>query len=418
MSTIKQIRALEVLDSRGNPTVRCWVTLSSGAVGMASVPSGASTGSHEAWELRDNQKRYVGKGVAKAVAHVEGEIFKALKGKSVFDQRAIDEAMIALDGTPNKKRLGANAILGVSLACAHAAAAEKKQPLYRYIRSAFRLKIKEWRMPYLTMNIVNGGAHADNGLDVQEFMIVPQHKRLSERVRIGAEVFHALKSVIHEKGQVTGVGDEGGFAPNIAQSEQALKLIAIAIERAGYVLGKDVMFAMDVAASEFYENGVYQFEGKQLTAAQMVKTIVSWMKKYPFVSVEDPLDEDDWEHWPMALAHISERGVLGEAHVVGDDFFVTNVARLQRGIDEGCANAILIKVNQIGTLSEAIDAIVLAQKHNFAVSVSHRSGETGDTTIADIAVAVGAEYIKTGSLSRSERVEKYNRLMEIEREVV
>ena len=414
MSAIKSIKALEILDSRGNPTVRVWVTTKKGAVGVAAVPSGASTGTHEAWELRDKGKRYGGKGVAKAVKNIEGVIAKKLRGMSVFDQKKIDRAMIALDGTQNKKKLGANAILGVSLACAHAAAAEKGVPLYKYIRSAFRLKVKGKKMPVATMNIINGGQHADNGLDVQEFMVVPQASTIKKRVQIGAEDFHALKKVLKKDGQVTGVGDEGGFAPDISSSEKALTLVAKAVKDAGYKLGKDVMFAMDVAASEFYKNGVYHFEGKKFSSEKMVAHIVKWMKKYPFISVEDPLHEDDWDNWPMATKLIAAQGAKGKASVVGDDFYVTNKDRLARGIKMKATNAILIKVNQIGSLTETIETITLAQKNNHKISVSHRSGETADTTIADLAVAVGAEYIKTGSLSRSERVEKYNRLMEIE----
>ncbi len=414
MSAITSIKALEILDSRGNPTVRVWVTTKKGAVGVASVPSGASTGAHEAWELRDGGKRYDGKGVRKAIRNIEGPIAKKLRGMSVFDHRKIDWAMVNLDGTENKKRLGANAILGVSLACVRAAALEKGIPLYKYIRQAYKLKIKGWKLPMPTLNIINGGAHADNGLDVQEFMIVPQHKQFSEQVRIGAEIFHELKRVLHKMGQVTGVGDEGGFAPDISSSDKALALIAKAVKQAGYTLGKDVFFGMDVAASEFYKNGVYHFEGKKLTAKKMTSQIVKWMKKYPFVSVEDPLDEDDWENWHDSMVRIEAAGVSHHASVIGDDFYVTNKERLARGIKIDASNGILIKVNQIGTLTETIETIQLAQKHGYKVSISHRSAETGDTMIADLAVAVGAEYIKTGSLSRSERVEKYNRLMEIE----
>lgn len=417
MSHIASIFAQEILDSRGNPTLRVKVVTTSGAIGVAAVPSGASTGSHEAWELRDGGKRYGGKGVLKAAKNVVGLIQDALLGHSIFDQQGIDAIMIALDNTKNKKKLGANAMLGVSLACVHAAALEKNLPLYKYLRECFGLEYKDWRMPTPTMNIINGGAHADSGLDVQEFMIIPLHKKFAERVRMGAEVFHALKNLLSKKGFSISVGDEGGFAPRLGSTDNALAIIADAIASAGLTLGKNVTLGMDVAASEFYENGVYHFEGKHLFSAQMIAKIATWMKKYPLLSVEDPLAEDDWESWVSATRALENKGPKGYASIVGDDFFVTNKERLQKGIAIGAANAILIKVNQIGTLSETIETIQLAQKNGYKISVSHRSGETSDTTIADLAVAVNADYIKTGSLSRSERVEKYNRLMEIEEEL-
>ena len=414
-TTIKAVSAREILDSRGNPTIEATVVLEDGSVGVGAVPSGASTGSHEALELRDGGKRYGGKGVLKAVKNVNGPIASLLKGQDALNQREVDATMMRRDGTKNKAKLGANAILAVSLATARAAAASSGMPLYRYLRSAFGLHYKDWNMPVPTMNILNGGRHADNGLAIQEFMIVPQHKKLSERVRIGAEVFHALKSILKKKKFSTGVGDEGGFAPVLKNNEEALKLIAEAVKLAGYKLGKDVKFAMDMALSEYFKNGKYYLNGeknKPISALEVIATVKKWMQKYPFVSIEDPLQEDDWQNW-----NILTKEVKGKIRLVGDDLFVTNVERLQKGIDMKVASAILIKVNQIGSLSETIDTILLAQKNKYAVSVSHRSGETGDTFIADLAVAVNAEFIKTGSLSRSERVEKYNRLMKIESEI-
>lgn len=415
MSKIKSIEAREILDSRGNPTVEATVILEDGSLGVGAVPSGASTGSHEALELRDGGKRYGGKGVLKSIKNVNTKISKALVGMSALDQRKIDQTMLALDGTKNKSKLGANALLSVSLAVARAAALSTKTPLYTYLRQTFKLDYKDFRMPVLTMNILNGGRHADTGLTIQEFMIVPQHKKLAERVRIGAEVFHALKALLKKKGLNTGVGDEGGFAPTLKNNEEALKLIMQAIAAAGYKAGKDVKLAMDMALSEFYKNGKYYLNGEKnaaVTARQVITTVKSWMKKYPFVSIEDPLHEDDWDNWQLLTKEVG-----GAIRLVGDDLFVTNSERLQKGIEKKVANAILIKVNQIGTLSETIDAILLAQKNGYAVSVSHRSGETSDTFIADLSVAVHAEFIKTGSLSRSERVEKYNRLMKIEMEI-
>lgn len=417
MSTIASIRALQILDSRGNPTVRVYVTTKNGHVGVASVPSGASTGSHEALELRDNDvKKFGGKGVSEAVQHV-ADIGRELKGMRVVNQRLLDETMIAIDGTPNKSKLGANAMLGVSLACMKAAALEAKQPLYRYIRSAFHLQYKDWRLPLPTMNVINGGVHADSGLSVQEFMIIPRQKKFVDRVRAGSEVFMMLKKILHDKKQVTAVGDEGGFAPKVGGSEKALQLLMEAIKKAKYTPLTDIALGMDVAASEFYKKGVYTFEGKKKNSAEMVRMLASWQKKYPLISIEDPLHEDDWAGWEQATDILAHNGKEKFTAIVGDDLFVTNKARLERGIDSDVANAILIKLNQIGTVTETIDTIVAAQEAGYKVSVSHRSGETADTFIADLAVAVHADYLKAGSLSRSERVEKYNRVMEIEEEL-
>lgn len=412
-SSIRAVFAREILDSRGNPTVEATITLHDGSVGIAAVPSGASTGSHEAVELRDGGKRYGGQGVLKAVKNVDDRIAPMLLGRDARDQRAIDTAMLELDGTKNKKKLGANAMLAVSLATARAAALSQGLPLYQYVRKAYDLKYDSWKMPIPTMNVLNGGVHANNGLSIQEFMIVPQHKKLAERVRIGAEVFHALKSLLKKHKLSVGVGDEGGFAPILKNNEEALKLIMKAIGEAGYKPGRDVKLAMDMASSEFYNNGKYYFEGKKsITADGMIAIVKKWIQKYPFVSIEDPLAEDDWKNWAKLTA-----AIVGDVRLVGDDLFVTNVERLQQGIDQHVGSAVLIKLNQIGTLSETIDTILLAQKNGYAVSVSHRSGETADTFIADLSVAVNAEFIKTGSMSRSERIEKYNRLMKIEEDV-
>lgn len=405
---ITSIRAQEILDSRGNPTVRVFLTAGKITV-SAAVPSGASTGSHEALELRDEDpQRYGGKGVLKAVRNIEKKIAPALIGMDVRKQRAIDSLLLELDGTKNKAKLGANAILGVSLACARAGAVASGLELWEYLQKTYKLKSGK-KLPYPTMNVINGGVHADSGLSTQEFMIIPQQKKMSERVRVGAEVFATLKKLLKDEKFSVGVGDEGGFAPRLGSSEKALQVLMAAIQQAGYKPGTDVKLGMDVAASEFFEKGVYKFEGKKMSGAEMVDMIAAWVQKYPIVSVEDPLHEDDWEHWEKFTAK------LGHAiTIVGDDLFVTNVERLQQGISRRVANAILIKVNQIGTLSETIDTILLAQKNKYKVSVSHRSGETADTFIADLAVAVGADFLKSGSLSRSERVEKYNRIMEIE----
>ena len=412
--TISKITAQEILDSRGNPTVRAVMILSDGSQGVASVPSGASTGTHEALELRDGGARFGGKGVLKAIKNIETIIAKRLVGLEAGQQNEIDLVLLKLDGTTNKSKLGANAILAVSLAHARAAAVSTGQPLYKWIRNNFKLPEKKWLLPIATMNIINGGRHANNGLSIQEFMIVPIHKKMSERIRIGAEVFHALAGLLGKKGFTTGVGDEGGFAPSLPNNEQAIKLIMQAIKEAGYTAGKQVLLAMDFAASEFFRAGKYYFDNPQSawTAEQMIELVGMWQRRYPIISIEDPLAEDDWQAWEKLTKRLGK-----DLTIVGDDLFVTNVKRIQIGLDKKAANAVLIKLNQIGTLSETIAAIYLAKQHKYKVSVSHRSAETADTFIADLAVAVNAEFIKTGSLSRSERTEKYNRLMEIETEL-
>lgn len=417
MPKIKNIHACEILDSRGNPTILARVILDNGVEASASVPSGASTGIHEALELRDgDKKRYGGKGVLTAVANVTGPILKALKGEDIFDLRKIDKIMLKLDGTENKSRLGANAILGVSLACAHAGAAAAKLPLYKYLRRAFKLKYKKYFLPYPTMNLLNGGRHASFALDLQECMVIPLAKKFRDRARMGAEIFSALGKILETDGFGTLKGDEGGYAPHLKTNDTALEYLAKAVSAAGYKLGEDVMFGMDAAASEFYDEDkkkyVWKLGNLSFSAEELIGVYEGWAKKYPFRLLEDPLAEDDWENWKKITVRLGK-----EIALVGDDLFVTNVKRLKQGIKMKVANAILIKVNQIGSLSETIDAILLAQKNKYKVIVSHRSGETADTTIADLAVAVNAEYIKTGSLSRSERVEKYNRLMEIEEEL-
>lgn len=412
---IKSIQAREVLDSRGNPTVAAKVTLVNGESAEAMVPSGASTGVHEALELRDgDKKRYGGKGVLKAVKHVNVLIAKALVGKDVRKHRQLDEIMLKLDGTPNKSKLGANAILAVSLANAQVGAREAKQPLYRYLRTIYSLKYSGWKLPHPMMNIVNGGEHADNAIEFQEFMIVPQANTFAKRLQQGAEVFHALRGYFHKQGYNTGVGDEGGFAPDLKKNEDALKAIGAAVKLAGYTFGKDIKIALDPASSEFYnaKTGKYTVDAKAISADTLNRLYSTWAKKYHIISIEDGLAEDDWDNWRVHTALLGKR-----MHLVGDDLFVTNADRLQAGINQEVANAILIKVNQIGSLSETIDTIQLAQKNNYIVVISHRSGETEDTTIADLSVAVNAQYIKTGSLSRSERVAKYNRLLAIEAEV-
>lgn len=407
---IQSLSAREVLDSRGNPTVAVRATLEDGATAEAMVPSGASTGVHEALELRDGDAaRYGGKGVLTACTNVEQKIFPVLSGVDAFDQRAVDAAMIALDGSPNKSSLGANAMLGVSLAVARAVSVSRTQELYRSIRESFGLQLDGFRLPVPMMNVVNGGAHANNGLDIQEYMIVPQHEKFSERVRIGAEIFHAIKKILGDRGDSTAVGDEGGFAPKLPENESGLELVTQAIIAAGYTLGEHVKTALDVAASEFYKDGAYQFDGSPYTAEDLTHIFRGWIEPYGIVSIEDALAEDDWSGWQQATQIVG-----GRVQLVGDDLFVTNAQRLQRGIDEKVANAILIKVNQIGTLTETIDTIALARANNYKIVVSHRSGETEDSFIADLAVAVNADYIKTGSLSRSERICKYNRLMAIE----
>lgn len=418
MSTIELVHSHEILDSRGNPTVHVSVLLSDGITASASVPSGASTGSHEALELRDGDpKRYGGRGVLKAVRNVNKTIGPALSGKNVSEQREMDRLMIGLDGTPNKRRLGANAILGVSLACAHAAAKSRKLPLYAYLREVYELPKGPYRMPYPTMNVLNGGAHAGWVLDFQEFMIVPRQKTFRERLRCGAEVFHALGGLLKKKGYPTLVGDEGGYAVPFKTNEEPLKWLSKAAEAAGYALGKDIQFALDPATSELYDAGskTYQLrkEGKKLSSPALISLWKRWVKTYPILSLEDGLAEDDWENWTKLTAEIGNRVTL-----VGDDLFVTNPDRLRQGIERKAGNAILIKPNQIGTLSETMDAILLAQKNGYKVSVSNRSGETCDTTIADFAVAVNADFLKAGSLSRGERLAKYNRLLEIEEEIL
>ncbi len=451
MTTITQVHAREILDSRGNPTLEAEVSLSDGSIGRAAVPSGASTGSREAVELRDGDKaRYLGKGVKNAVGNVNGGIAQAIKGFDAADQKGLDAKLIALDGTPNKSRLGANALLGVSLAAAHAVAASRKQPLWRYLstlstepsmvrgtglgihaeslagasRDSTRLASfpgsprdprpspLEPSLPVPMMNIVNGGAHADNNVDMQEFMVLPVGMpSFSEALRAGVEIFHSLKSVLKAKGLSTAVGDEGGFAPDLKSNEQAVETILEAIGRTGYQAGKDVYLGLDVASSEFYKDGAYQLEGegKILSSAQLVEFYVDWCAKYPIITIEDGMAEGDRDGWKALTAKMGKK-----VQLVGDDNFVTNPAIFRAGISDGIANAILIKVNQIGTLSETLETIAMADKANYAAIVSHRSGETEDTTIADIAVATTATQIKTGSLCRSDRVAKYNQLLRIE----
>lgn len=426
--TIESIHAHEILDSRGNPTLNVTVLLADGTSGNASVPSGASTGVHEALELRDHDpKRYGGLGVTKAVRHVNTIIAHTLQGIDVRNQREIDMAMCALDGTKNKSRLGANAILGVSLACAHAAAKSEKLPLYAYLRKTFDLSYKTYRLPIPTMNVLNGGAHAGWILDFQEFMIVPVQKTFRERVRCGSEVFHSLGLLLKKKGFSTLKGDEGGYAVPFKKNEEAFAVIVQAIKNAGYKSGKDVFLAMDPATSEFYDRKTKTYklkvDHKSLKSSEMIAMWERLIKKYPIISLEDGLDQDDWSGWVEMTKQLGKSGGAGSGFagntvLVGDDLFVTNVERVRKGIEQKAANAVLIKLNQIGTLSETIDTILLAQQYKYKISVSHRSGETEDTTIADLAVAVNADYIKTGSLSRSERLAKYNRLMEIEEEII
>ena len=406
MSKIIDVKAREILDSRGNPTIEVDVLTEDGAMGRAAVPSGASTGSLEALEKRDgDKKRYHGKGVKGVVTEAFKEIAPRLKGMEVTDQRAIDAALIALDGTKNKSRLGANAILGASLAAARAAAEELYVPLYRYLGGA-----DAHILPAPMMNILNGGKHADNNVDVQEFMIMPLGaKRFEEALRVCAEVYQALKGVIHEKGMSTAVGDEGGFAPDLKNNEEALKLIVEATKKAGYEPGKDIFIALDPAASEFYEDGHYNFDGAKKTSAEMVALYEDWANRYPIVSIEDGLSEMDWDGWAELTKRLGDR-----VQLVGDDLFVTNVEILKKGIEKGVANAILIKLNQIGTLTETLETIRTAQRAGYAAVVSHRSGETEDTTLADLSVAVNAGQIKSGAPCRTERVAKYNQLLRIE----
>ncbi|MBO43992.1 MAG: phosphopyruvate hydratase [Rhodospirillaceae bacterium] len=410
MSAIIDIKAREILDSRGNPTVEVDVVLESEAEGRAAVPSGASTGAHEAVELRDGDDRFSGKGVRTAVNAVNTEIFGLLSGMDAREQQRIDNLMIALDGTPNKGRLGANAILGVSMAIAKAAALESRLPLYRYIGGSFARIL-----PVPMMNILNGGAHADNPIDIQEFMIMPvKAAGIAEAVRIGAEIFHSLKMSLSDAGHNTNVGDEGGFAPDLASTDEGLQFVMRAIEAAGCKPGDDVVLALDCASSEFYANGKYELagEGKSLGSDEMVEYLADLVARYPIVSIEDGMDEDDWEGWASLTEAIGDK-----IQLVGDDLFVTNPARLHRGIKENSANGILVKVNQIGTLTETLEAVDMAQRAGFGAVISHRSGETEDSTIADLAVATNCGQIKTGSLSRSDRLAKYNQLLRIEEEL-
>jgi enolase len=409
MATIEAVGAREILDSRGNPTVEVDVALDDATTARAAVPSGASTGQFEAVELRDGDSdRYLGKGVEKAVLGVLDEIGPELLGFEASDQRLIDQALLDLDGTPNKERLGANAILGVSLAVAKAAADSAELPLFRYLGGP-----NAHLLPVPMMNILNGGAHADSNVDIQEFMVAPiGASTFRDALRWGSEVYHALKSVLKEKGYATGLGDEGGFAPSLPSNRDALDLIAVAVEQAGFSLGADVALALDVAATEFHGDGSYTFEGRARTADELGTYYAELVSAYPLVSIEDPLAEDDWAGWAALTASIGER-----IQIVGDDLFVTNPDRLARGIAEGCANALLVKVNQIGTLTETLDAVALAHRSGYRCMISHRSGETEDTTIADLAVATDCGQLKSGAPSRSERVAKYNRLLRIEEEL-
>ena len=414
MSEILDIKAMQILDSRGNPTVEVEVLTENGYIGRAAVPSGASTGKYEAVELRDkNKKVYLGKGVLKAVANVNDKIADALIGEDVFDQRYLDQMMLDMDGTKNKSKLGASAILGVSLAVAKAAAMESHQSLYRYIGG-----VNAHVMPVPMMNILNGGSHADNNIDFQEFMILPVGaNRFKDGLRMGVEIFHTLKSVLKDKGYSTNVGDEGGFAPNMKSNEEAIETVIAAIKKAGYKAGKDVLITLDAAASEFYDAKkkryhFHQSTGDKLTSSEMVSYWKEWVNKYPIFSIEDGMDEDDWKGWVNLTSELGEK-----CQIVGDDLFVTNVERLQKGIEMEAANSILVKVNQIGSLTETIETVSLATRHGFTSVMSHRSGETEDTTIADLAVALNTGQIKTGSASRSDRIAKYNQLLRIEEEL-
>lgn len=412
MFKITNIHARQIMDSRGNPTVECDVKLSGGALGRAAVPSGASTGSFEALELRDGGTSYMGKGVLTAVKNVNEIIRPALIGMTATSQEEIDEKMLDLDGTPNKDKLGANAILAVSLAVAHAAAKQKQMPLYKYIAEIYG-NGKPCVLPRPMMNIINGGAHADNGLDAQEFMIIPNGaKNEFEAIRMGSEIFHNLKKILKSDGNSTNVGDEGGFAPNFNSCDEALTTIVSAIKNAGYIPGDQVSIGLDVAASEFYTDGVYNFEGKKLTSDEMIEFFDKLSAKYPIISIEDALAEEDWDGWAKMTEKLGSR-----IQLVGDDLFVTNPIRLKRGIEHNVANAILIKLNQIGSLTETLRTIRMAQDANYGVVISHRSGETEDTTIADLAVATNAGQIKTGSMSRTDRMAKYNQLVRIEEEL-
>lgn len=411
MSIIQSVIGRQILDSRGNPTVEVEVQLMDGSIGRAAVPSGASTGAHEAWELRDGDKSvYMGKGVTQAVENVNNEICDALIGLDAVEQRQVDRVMRELDGTPNKKRLGANAILGASLACARAAAQFTQLPLYRYLGGA-----GAHILPAPMMNIVNGGQHADNSVDVQEFMVMPLgFDRFSDALRAGTEIFHNLKKVLNSRKLNTAVGDEGGFAPDLGSNQEALDLIMEAIDKAGYKAGEQIWIALDVAATEFYDtkSKTYTIDGKKLAGTEMVDFLAGWVAKYPICSIEDGCSEDDWESWKLLTQTVGDK-----VQLVGDDLFVTNVERLQRGIDQGIANSILIKVNQIGTLTETLEAIQLAMRNGYTSISSHRSGETEDSTIADLAVGLSTGQIKTGSASRSDRMAKYNQLLRIEEQL-
>ncbi|OGF27284.1 phosphopyruvate hydratase [Candidatus Falkowbacteria bacterium RIFOXYB2_FULL_34_18] len=418
MSKIKQIKAREILDSRGNPTIETKIILTNGVITKASVPSGASTGMHEAWELRDgDKKRYNGKGVLRAVENVNTKIFEKLKGVSVANQEKIDKEMIKLDGTKNKKKLGANAILSVSLACARAAAINQNEELYAYIANIYKFK-KPNKIPTPSFNIFNGGKHADTNLDFQEFMILPlKDIKFSEKVRMGSEIFHELGHVLREAGFDTDVGNEGGYAPNIYSSIQAVELIIAAIVNAGYKPGEDIGLGTDVGSSELYNKEtkkyIFKLDKAVFSSHTLIDLYYEWFRKFPIISIEDGLSEDDWDGWRELNKELGSEMLL-----IGDDLFVTNLDRLRIGLKEKAANAILIKPNQVGTLTETVECIKLAQKHNYKVMASHRSGETCDDFIADLSVAVGADYIKAGSLSRGERLAKYNRLMEIEEEII
>ena len=411
-TVIKKIRGREILDSRGNPTVEVDVILTSGAMGRAAVPSGASTGEHEAVELRDgDKKRYMGKGVLKAVSNVNNELNSALEGKDASDQAALDKAMIELDGTENKSRLGANAILGISMAVAKAVAVYKKIPLYKYLGGE-----RANTLPVPMMNILNGGAHADNNVDLQEFMIMPKGANsFKEGLRMGSEIFQTLKKILKKKGLSTAVGDEGGFAPDLKSNQEAIEVILRAIEQAGYKVGKDIFIALDPASSSFYENGKYMLRAEtspEKSASDMVDFYADWVSRYPICSIEDGLAEDDWDGWKALTEKIGKK-----VQIVGDDLFVTNVKRLKMGIDKGIGNSILIKLNQIGTLTETIEAIDLAKENGYTAVVSHRSGETEDTTISHLVVAMGTGQIKTGSICRTDRICKYNELLRIEEDL-
>ena len=412
MYLIKMVHARQIMDSRGNPTVECDIVLSGGARGRAAVPSGASTGTFEALELRDGGSAYMGKGVLTAVKNVNEIIAPAIIDMDASNQSALDETMLALDGTANKEKLGANAILAVSMAAAHAVANQKQIPLYKYIAEIYG-NPNPCVLPRPMMNIINGGAHADNGLDAQEFMIIPNgaHDEF-EAIRMGAEVFHHLKKILKQDGMSTNVGDEGGFAPNLNSCDEALEKITAAIRSAGYAPGEQISIGLDVASSEFYHDGLYHFEGKKLTSDEMIAFYETLISNYPVISIEDALAEEDWAAWRILTERIGDK-----CQLVGDDLFVTNPARLARGIENGVANAILIKVNQIGSLTETLRAIKMAQDANYGVVISHRSGETEDTTIADLAVATNAGQIKTGSMSRTDRMAKYNQLIRIEEEL-